>query len=47
MKKIIATICLTLATTSVFAQIKCEPSPRGGTCCWDIRQDGPFRPIGC
>ena len=47
MKKLIAIVCLTLATTSVFAQVRCEPSPRGGTCCWDIRADGPFRPVGC
>jgi hypothetical protein len=47
MKKLIAIVCLTLATTSVFAQIKCERSPNGGTCCWDIKKDGPFRPIGC
>lgn len=47
MKKLLAIVCLTLAVTSVQAQTKCERSPTGGICCWDIRTDGPFRPIGC
>lgn len=30
-----------------YAQVKCESDGRGGTCCWDTRQFGPFRPITC
>jgi len=47
MKKVITIICLTLATTSVFAQVKCESDGRGGMCCWDTKVNGPWKPIGC
>ncbi len=47
MKKLIAVVFITLMSTGVMAQIKCESDGRGGTCCWDIRKDGPWKPIGC
>ena len=47
MKKAILVLLVTLFSTSTFAAIKCERSPFGGTCCWDTRVDGPFRPLGC
>lgn len=47
MKKAIVAVCITLLTTGVMAQVKCVPDGRGGMCCWDVRVEGPFRPIGC
>lgn len=47
MKKTLLILVVGMLSWNVHAQIKCQPSPNGGTCCWDIRVDGPFRPIGC
>lgn len=47
MKKLLLLAVVGMLSINVNAQIKCERSPSGGTCCWDIRTDGPFRPIGC
>ena len=33
--------------SSAHAQVKCESDGRGGMCCWDMRTQGPFKPIGC
>jgi hypothetical protein len=47
MKKAIVAVCITLLTTGVMAQVKCQPDGRGGMCCWDVGTQGPFKPIGC
>jgi hypothetical protein len=47
MKKSLAILCAMMMSSSVLAAVKCEPSPRGGMCCWDTKVDGPFRPLGC
>jgi hypothetical protein len=47
MKKLIAVAIVALISTGVYAQTKCVPDGRGGMCCWDMQQSGPFRPIGC
>ncbi len=48
MKKLIAlSVVLFAVSFNAHSAIKCERSPNGGTCCWDTRTDGPFRPIGC
>ena len=44
---IIAAIAFVMGTASVHATIRCEPSPGGALCCWDIDQKGPFKPINC
>ena len=46
MKKVLITLLLALSVTTVYAQVRCVPSG-GGTCCWDINKDGPWKPIGC
>lgn len=47
MKKAIVVLFVAMLSTSVMAQVKCQPDGRGGMCCWDISKDGPFKPIGC
>jgi len=47
MKKVIAVALLAMMSLSVSAQVKCVPDGKGGMCCWDVGQQGPFRPIGC
>ena len=47
MKKLIAVVFITLMSTGVMAQVKCESDGRGGMCCWDVSKQGPWRPIGC
>lgn len=46
MKKLIL-IAAALMSLNAYAVVKCEPTPGGGTCCWDTVRDGPFKPIGC
>ena len=46
MKKALVAL-LILAATSVYAQTKCVPDGRGGVCCWDVREQGPWKPISC
>lgn len=36
-----------VVSTPTLAAIKCEPDGRGGMCCWDTKEDGPFKPLGC
>lgn len=47
MKKLIAVALLAMVSFSTYAQVKCVPDGKGGMCCWDVGQQGPFRPIGC
>lgn len=47
MKKTVAILCVMMMSSSAFAAIKCVPDGRGGTCCWDTKVDGPFKPINC
>ena len=47
MKKVIAIVLLAMVSFGVSAQVKCVPDGKGGMCCWDVGQQGPFRPIGC
>jgi hypothetical protein len=47
MKKIVAMLCAVALSSTAVAAVKCEPSPRGGMCCWDTKVDGPFRPLSC
>jgi len=47
MKKAIAIVLLSMMSLGVSAQVKCVPDGKGGMCCWDVGQQGPFRPIGC
>jgi len=45
--KLFIIVALAVLSLNSYAYIKCEPSPMGGTCCWDTEADGPFKPIGC
>jgi hypothetical protein len=47
MKSLLIVLLTVLSIGSVSAQVKCERSLSGGMCCWDVRTDGPFRPLGC
>jgi hypothetical protein len=47
MKKLIGALVLVVVSNHALAVVKCEPSPRGGMCCWDTKVDGPFRPLSC
>jgi len=47
MKKLIAFAFAAMLSSSVFAQVKCESDGRGGMCCWDTKQYGPFKPLVC
>lgn len=44
--KAIFVVTMFLVSVYAHAQIRCVPSG-GGTCCWDINKDGPWKPIGC
>lgn len=46
MKKILLVVGMVIAL-NVYAGVRCERSPMGGTCCWDTTTQGPFQPIGC
>ena len=46
-KTILILVAAMLTFGNAYAVVKCEPTPGGGTCCWDTVRDGPFRPIGC
>jgi hypothetical protein len=47
MKALLIALFAVASIGSVSAQVKCVPDGRGGMCCWDVQQSGPFRPIGC
>jgi hypothetical protein len=47
MKKLITIVIITMLSTGVYAQVKCVPDNRGGICCWDVGQDGQFKPVVC
>jgi hypothetical protein len=47
MKKLIALLFVATLSTNALAVIKCAPDGRGGTCCWDVNKDGPWKPIMC
>jgi len=49
MKKLVIAYVITLLCMVGYAnaQVKCVPDGKGGMCCWDVGQQGPFRPIGC
>jgi hypothetical protein len=47
MKKLIVIVCIALLYTNVYAATKCVPDGKGGVCCWDTKEDGPWRPISC
>jgi hypothetical protein len=47
MKKLFVAVGIAAVCFSVQAQVKCESDGKGGMCCWDIKQFGPFRPISC
>lgn len=47
MKKLLVAIGVAAVCFSAQAQVKCESDGKGGTCCWDVKQFGPFRPISC
>jgi hypothetical protein len=46
-KGIVAVLVLLSVSFNASAAVKCVPDGRGGTCCWDVNKDGPFRPLGC
>lgn len=47
MKKVIMLLVVGMLSFNAHSAIKCERTYDGGTCCWDTRVDGPFKPINC
>lgn len=45
MKKLLI-VSLMMLSFNASANIRCEPTPTGGMCCWDTTKS-IFRPIGC
>jgi hypothetical protein len=46
MKKIITTFFICALSLNAYAATKCVPD-RGGVCCWDTNEDGPYKPPIC
>ena len=46
-KLIVILIAAMLSTSAAYATTKCERTPSGGFCCWNVEEDGPWRPIAC
>ena len=47
MRALLLAFLFVASISSAYAQVKCVPDGRGGMCCWDIRTQGPFKPIAC
>jgi len=47
MKKIITTFFICALSLNAYAATKCVADGRGGICCWDTNEDGPYKPPSC
>lgn len=46
-KLILIAIAAMLTFSNAYAVVKCERTPGGGVCCWDVDKDGPWQPVTC